>query len=534
MDHNRDIRREAETWLLRHRNAYRTDLDEAAFHFYEERVSQVSSVHDLNRALKSEEAGNAGFLRMKTADLTGVDSAQENPEDFPEHFPLEGEPMPLVYACRPGREEDGVTLSLPRDKVHFLDPDTLDWLVPGLLCEKIEALLRGLPGRKRKQLVPIPETARLIKKELEPADTSLTAALAEFIGRRHGIEIVRTDWSIESMPDHLRMRVLVTGEDGDTVLSTRDPDLVRAEITDRTAAVESEGWRRAVERWERYDLREWSIGDLPERVEVGLSGSVPLFAYPGLQADEDVVDLRLFRDRYEALRETRTGLTRLLERRMAEKLAWLRRDLAFLRELPDLAAHTGGLQALQESAYRHLLDALFTREPLFPLTARRFEEDVETARVLLKKLPHWFQQQMRILESVIGEIPRKAPAYPGMDEDLQRLIPVDFLEKTPAVELPNLVRYLKSVETRSRRAREDRKKDLQKEELVKPFNDTLAEMTARGDVNPVLLNEFRWMLEEYRVSVFAQELGTTRTVSPKRLRELLDQIEADARNAVTL
>ena len=530
-DHNRSVRRDAETWLLQHRNAYRVDLDEAARGFYEERIKQVSSVHDLNRLLKSGATDDPRFLHMDIADLTGSGGERSRPEEFPGHFTLEGETLPLHYACRPGREEDGVTLSLPRGKVHLLVPETLDWLVPGLLREKIEVLLRGLPGRKRKQLVPIPETARSIVEDLSPTDSNLTDALGAYIARRYGIEIDPSDWSAESIPDHLKMRVRVTGEGGDTVLSTRDPHRMRAEIDDRTVAIESEGWRKAVETWERYDLRDWSIGDLPDRVEIGLSGSVPLFAFPGLQADDDVVDLRLFRDRFEAQQETRTGLIRLLERRMAEELAWLRRDLAYVRDLPGLCAHAGSMAALQDGAYDHIVTALFTREPLYPLTAGRFEEDVETARRLLKKLPGWFREQMRALDMAIGGDLQTADAYPEMEEDLQRLFPPDFLRRTPAVELPNLVRYIRAVEIRSRRAREDRAKDLKKAELVKPFDDAVKAWQVRDGVNPVLLNEFRWMLEEYRVSVFAQEIGTARTVSPKRLQAMMDRIEADARDS---
>ncbi|MXW05488.1 MAG: ATP-dependent RNA helicase HrpA [Gemmatimonadetes bacterium] len=541
LEHNRGIRRDAETWLLQHRNAYRVDLDEAAFRFYEERISGVSSVHDLNRLMKTAGADNASFLHMEIGDLTGTGEEEDGaggpgrpgrpgrPEGFPEHFDLEGDLLPLQYACRPGRDEDGVTLSLPVDRVHLLDPVTLEWLVPGLLYEKIEALLRGLPGRKRKQLVPIPETARTIAEDLDPSASSLTDALAAYIARRHGIEIDPSDWSPDSVPDHLSMRVLVTAEDGSTVLSTRDPDRLQAEVTGRAAAVESEGWRKAAEIWEKYDLRDWSIGDLPERVEIGLSGTVPQYAYPGLQADDDLVDLRLFRDRHEALRESRKGLVRLLERRMGDAMAWLRRDLAFLRNLPALADHAGGFEALQDTAYDHLLAALFTREPLYPLTALRFEEDVETARGLLKKLPHWFRQQMEALERVVGGRIGKDGAYPGMEGDLDRLFPPDFLRKTPAVELPNLVRYLKAVDMRSRRAREDRTKDLKKAERVKPFDEALKSLQTRDDVDPARLDEFRWMLEEYRVSVFAQELGTARTVSPKRLQELLARIDADTR-----
>lgn len=541
LEHNRGIRRDAEIWLLQHRNAYRVDLDETAFRFYEERISGVSSVHDLNRLMKSAVADNASFLHMEIGDLTGTAEEEGGPdrpigpgepgrpEGFPEHFNLEGDLLPLQYACRPGREEDGVTLSLPVERVHLLDPVTLEWLVPGLLREKIEALLRGLPGRKRKPLVPIPETARTIAEDLEPSASSLTNTLAAYIARRHGVEIDPADWSPDSVPDHLNMRVLVTAEDGSTVLSTRDPDRLHAEVVGRAAAVESEGWRKAAESWEKYDLRDWPVGDLPERVEIGVSGTVPQYAYPGLQADDDLVDLRLFRDRHEALRESRMGLVRLLERRMGEEMAWLRRDLAFLRDLPGLADHAGGPEALLDSAYDHLLAALFTRELLYPLTARRFEEDVETAQGLLRKLPQWFRQQMEALERIVGVKPGKPDAYPGMEDDLDRLFPPDFLRKTPAVELPNLVRYLKAVEIRSRRAREDRSKDLKKAERIKPFDDALKSLKTRDDVDPALMDEFRWMLEEYRVSVFAQELGTGRTVSPKRLQDLLSRIDAGFR-----
>ena len=126
-----------------------------------------------------------------------------------------------------------------------------------------------------------------------------------------------------------------------------------------------------------------------------------------------MVDLRLFRDRHEAYRQTRTGLIRLLERRMSDELAWMRRDLAFLRDLPGLADHAGGFEALLDYAYGYLLAALFTREPLYPLTARRFEEDVETARLLLKKLPDWFRQQMLALEGCFRGRTANGRCVPG-------------------------------------------------------------------------------------------------------------------------
>ena len=311
IEHNRSIRQDAEIWLLQHRDAYRVDLDVTAFQFYEEQISRISSVADLNRFLKKTRSEKSNTLYMKFSDLTGVDVAERHRNDFPEYFSVEGERLPLKYACRPGQEDDGVTLSLPYEKVHLLVPEMLDWIIPGLLCEKIELLLRGLPRRKRKQLVPIPQTARIILAEINSATSSLTDVLTTYIERKYRIKIEPSDWSAKPMPDHLKTRVLLKGEDNRTVLSTRDPDRIRAEISDNRITVDSENWRRALEYWEQYDLRDWSIGDLPEKIDIGLSGSISLFAYLGLQADEDVVDLRLYRNQDEALEHTPIGLIRL-------------------------------------------------------------------------------------------------------------------------------------------------------------------------------------------------------------------------------
>jgi ATP-dependent helicase HrpA len=522
LDHNRRVRQDVETWMLQHREGTWIDLDEAAERFYAGKLAGVSSIHDLNRFLKAQ--GDPAYLYMRPSDLTGGQAAAVDPADFPEYLDIEGERLPLAYACRPGRPEDGVTVTLPYKLVHFVSPETLEWLVPGLRAEKIGALLRALPQRLRKRLVPIPETAARIAGTLEPTYESLQAALAAHLKRHYGLDIDPADWRADTVPDHLRMRVRVTGPDGQPLFEGRDLEALKGTVAAQTRPRESAAWERAAEQWAQYDLRGWTCGDLPERVEVSRAGALPVYGYPGLQADGGMVHVRLFRDADEAARETRRGLGRLGEMALAEELAWLRRDLRALRNLPDLAAHAGGAEAFQEAAYEHLKAALFTREPLHPLTGARFAQDVEEARQLLKGLGRWFLDQMRCIAGAFREIRQVRTPYPGMKTDLARLLPPDFLARTPAVRLPHLVRYLKAVAVRAERARVDTAKDQRKAEQVRPFEEALEALARRPSADPRLVEAYRWMLEEYRVSVFAQELGTPEPVSPKRLEEKLAAI----------
>ena len=526
LEHNSQIRQQAEVWLMQHRNAHWFDLDEAVFQFYERRMDEVSSIHDLNRVVKSKRRDEPEFLFMHQKDLMDNQDLSVDPAAFPEYLTIEGEQLLLSYAYRPGQDGDGVTITLPYKLVHFIQPETLDWLVPGLLHEKITVLLRGLPKRIRKQFVPIPETAQRIAAHLEPTHASLQESLSVFVKQRYDIEIDPSDWTIDTLPDHLRMRVQVMGKDGMTVMEGRDFAELVETMKDRSGAKESETWRLEADKWARYDLENWSIGDLPERVEVGDTGALPVYGYPGLQVDDDMVNVHLFRDPDEAVQHTREGLMRLLEIAFQKELAWLRRDLRGIRDLLDLAAHVGGTAKLQDMAYEHLKTALFTREPLHPLTARRFEEDKEEARPLLKKLPAWFMTQIYAVADAFREVRQTGAAYPGLKEDLNRLLPADFLARTPTVQLPHLVRYLKAIRLRAERAKVDKFKDRQKAEQMKPFEEALVSLEQRKGTNTRLIDDYRWLLEEYRVSVFAQDLGTAQPVSAKRLQAKLDVINS--------
>ncbi|MYC14146.1 MAG: ATP-dependent RNA helicase HrpA [Gemmatimonadetes bacterium] len=513
---NRDLRARVETWQMQQRLMQFLDLDEAAYRFYAERLENVSSTHDLNRLIKRK---GTDFLLMSEKHLAG-EQVDFDRDAFPNFLEVDGEEVPLSYAYRPGQDRDGVTLQLPYKMVHFVQPEVLDWLVPGLLEEKITHLLRGLPKSIRKRFVPVPDKAREIAAALQPTHGAFLDSLSAHILSHYGIEISQSDWNVRDLPEHLQMRVEVQDEKEQAIVAARDLRVLREQLDAREEDVQSDAWRRAQKQVARRDVTGQTIGELPERIEVMQAGGMPVFGYVGLKREGDRVDVCLFKRAEEAERETQAGWMRLCEREMRDEMRALKRSLG------DLAQFEGGREALREGAYANLMAHLFTRDAAFPITRQRFDSRVQQARLYLQHLAPQLIQAMESLFETHREIRLLRGGYPGVEADLARLMPPDFLRQTPYDQVLHLGRFLKAIVIRAERAMLDPMKDRQKAEQVQPFQDAVDELMdpeltgAKRDAVQAL----RWMVEEFRVSVFAQELGTAQKVSPKRLYDKLEQV----------
>ena len=325
---NRDLRSRVETWQMQQRLMQFLDLDEAAYRFYAERLEDISSTHDLNRLIKRK---GADFLLMSEKHLAG-EQVDFDRDAFPEFLEVDGERVPLSYAYRPGQDRDGVTLQLPYKLVHFVQPEVLDWLVPGLLEEKITHLLRGLPKSIRKRFVPVPDKAREIAAVLQPTHGAFLDSLSAHILSHYGIEISQSDWNVRDLPEHLQMRVEVRDEKEQAIVAARDLRVLREQLDAREEDVRSDAWMRAQKQVARRDVTGQTIGELPERVEVMQAGGMPVFGYVGLKREGDRVDVCLFKRADEAERETQAGWMRLCEREMRDEMRALKRSLG------DLAA----------------------------------------------------------------------------------------------------------------------------------------------------------------------------------------------------
>ena len=542
--HNAALRERIEAVLTRVRDRRVDSLDEAFYRFYAARIEGVSSLHDLNKLVRARIAREPGFLCASEDDLLPAGDAEGFDRTlFPEQVALNNTALPLAYAYAPGEERDGVTVRVPLPAVADLTAGQVQWMVPGLRAEQAATLLRALPKAARRALQPLEPKAREVADGFEPGRADFLTALAAFLSKRYGVDVQPGDWPPDSLPAHLRPRVEVVDRDNKPLATGRDLPAVRAAL--EKTDLRSDAWDKAVRRWEKPALQTWSFGDLPGSVVVEEFGGAPLLAFPGLALRDGEVDLRLFRKREEADAASRAGVQRLAERALERDLAWLRKELgsSLARaggsttpggKAPDFRAALGAwtvhakpaagpkgvatprspLEILQEATYRHVVGAALAFEPVFPLTQARFQTLTEHAKRELPPLARRAGETVGKVLALRRQILASPKRYAGLEADVERLAGNDFPARTPPTQLSHVPRFLRAVAVRAERAAVNPAKDAEKAGALAPFDGW------ETRVPPAQREAFRWLLEEFRVSIFAQELGTAQTVSAQRLRSV--------------
>ncbi len=558
VEHNRQVRHKIATWQTRARRHDFGNLDEAMFAYYSRHLTQVSSIQELNRALGEKTVPD--FLHATEAELTGGIDLSYDAEAFPDAAHLGGQPVPLSYAYAPGEERDGVTIELALGLAQTLPAAAVEWAVPGLREAQIAELLRALPKALRRDLMPFPPKVTEIARDLRPTGQSLLQDLARFIRERYGVVVSASAWAPDALPAHLRPRVAIVGNDRKELAAGRDLALLCANLekVKTQPAGEPPEWRRLAAEWERFSLTGWTFGELPERLTVIEDPKVPLYAWPGLLVEEGNVSVRLFRNREIARRASLAGAQRLVELAVQKDLGWLERDLRALARF-DALNGADAREELQADALEHLKRHILPGDPLPALAEVHFRAAVEQARTrlpglanqLMDRLAGLFQLRQEILKRAgpaappagrpraltdlkqLGASPAPAAARPAspMAAELTALMPRRFLTTVPFGKLPDYARYLKALQIRCERAALNPVKDQERARQVAPYvaaGKELQAATLRTVEARQRVEEFRWLIEEFKVSLFAQELGTATPVSAKRLDEALER----ARTAV--
>jgi ATP-dependent helicase HrpA len=530
LEKNQQLQNKVETWQTRIREYHGLDVDESAFQFYAARLENVSSIHDLNRAVREQITTNADFLTMSERDLVGSRDTAVNRAWFPDFLQVEGRQLPLTYAYSPGAEEDGLTLALPYKMVEAIDPEVLEWLVPGFLEEKVVHLLRSLPKALRRQLIPIPQQAHEIAAELRPDGGPFMETLEAFIESRYGLRISPGDWGEQPLPNHLKMRVDIQGANRESLVAGRNLAGMADRLERHDTPVEAKAWTQAQGKWEQSELLAWTFGDLPERIEIAAAAGVPLVAFPGIEVGDLGVDLRLFRSRREARDTSRTGVFRLAQIQLEKELAWLEKTLRELDQFFPASRFIGDKNGVRHAALTHLQRHLIAVPDPPALQERAFDTLVERAVSESKGIGPRFLGLFGLVIDLRTTIQHHPHPYPGIEDDLQRLAGVHFLEQTPFARLPHLQRYLKGVVVRADRFGLDPAKDRQRVGQLAPYDQEFRERAGErcSTQRAALLQELRWMLEEFRISLFAQELGTDQPISAKRLDLKLEELRASA------
>ncbi len=565
--HNRALRERIDAWRTRVRRTALGDVDERLASFYARHLKGVSSLDELDRAVR--ESRNPRFLFATEEDLTGGADLSYDAEAFPDAVALSGQASAVRYAYAPGEDHDGATVRLDMDLVRSVAPAEVGWAVPGLRAELALELLRALPKALRRDLMPFPPKVEEIVRELRPTGHSLLHDLAAFLRRQYKVEVRPESWPSSAIPAHLRPRVEVLGPGGKVVASGREVGTLKEQFKQAPArpAESSREWAEAARRWERFGLSGWSFGDLPKSIPVGNVGGLPVVAWPGLAVEEGGVSVRLFRAEAAARESSRAGLHRLIEGALQKDFAWMEKDLRGLSKHALMYAPLGPWEELAESSARWLRRSVLPADAPSPLTKAAFDAAVEVVRTGLRGVvPPWIAHVGDVLErrreaaqkigmgqstaaaqgpksqpakrvvlndlSQLGAIakPSPAPAAPptapssGLAAELIALLPPRFPERVPPALMPHLPRYLRALAVRAERAALNPSKDAERARIMAPYAAAAARLAAAPPSTPegrALAEEFRMALEEFRVSVFAQELGTSRPVSPKRMDELL-------------
>jgi ATP-dependent helicase HrpA len=555
LTHNRGIREKIENWRTRVRHYALGDLDEALATFYARQITDVSSLHELNRLLRDPAAQER--LCITEAELAGGQLLSYDPTAFPDAVPVNGQLVPLAYAYAPGEEHDGVTMELPVAIAQTASSALIEWAVPGLREEMINELLRALPKSIRRELMPLPAKATEIVQQFQPTGISFLQELAAFLHRKYGVEVKAADWPANALPAHLRTRMVIVDHEKKSLGAGRDLGSLQQRLkqtkVEPSAQPDSADWVRATQMWERFGLTDWTFGELPERITVREGPGLPVYAWPGVEFAEGVVNVRLFRTPDLARSVSPVGAQRLVEIAIQKDLAWLEKDLRALSRFDALYASVGGGAELRETAFEHLKRHLLTAQPPPALTRVHFETAVAQARLRLPGLALqfmdrfepilrlWQQLRQRISVPAASAAPgsRKlsalsqlgAPAAAGaanpLAGELANLLPARFLEHIEYERLTHLQRYLKALLIRSERAALNPAKDQERLRQMSPYQNALEKLQAIPAASPGVRRQieiFRWMIEEFKVSLFAQELGTAMPVSPRRLDQQLEII----------
>ncbi|MES9858923.1 MAG: ATP-dependent RNA helicase HrpA [Sedimenticola sp.] len=535
--HNRELLEHVEA--LEHKSR-RRDLmvdEQVIYDYYAKRVPEgIYSTPQFDQWLRQVSGEQPKLLHMRMDDLLRKEAETVSHEQFPDELNIGGMHLPLEYHFDPGDNRDGVTLKVPQAVINQVSEERSQWLVPGLLRERVLALLRGLPKALRKSFVPVPDYADACMKVMEPCDLPLTRILAAQLKQMTGVHIPEDAWSEENLPDHLRMSFKVVNEEGRELASGRELTPLKKRCGGKG---EVSYHRMENSSLERQGLNDWNFGELPESIELN-RGGIKLLGFPALVDEGDTVALRVLDSQANAEHSGRLGLRRLLMLQQAKEIRYLRRNL---RGLERMRLHyakapkapeglgAGAKPDLERELVALIVDLTFI-EGLPPVR----DEAVFRERIKSKQSGLMIQANEAV--ALVGDILnhyqqlRKQLAKTtqinwilsinDIKTQLDRLLFQGFLQQTPYPQLKQLPRYLNALTKRLEKLSNAAQRDQQLvREMTKPYQrwqqwDERCRTSGKLDER---IEEIRWTFEELRVSLFAQELGTAYPVSLKRIEK---------------
>ncbi len=538
LEHNQEVQEELSELQVRFRRSIVHDLESKLYNFYDELLPPLSSVAELHkwwRSLTDSEQTRA-FLDKGQLLLEAV--GQDEAELFPEYVIIGGVERRLEYRFEPNSEEDGATLKIPLSEFAGVSPGSMDWMIPGYVPEKVEILIKSLPKDYRKALSPIKQVVENLMAQLKPNPKPLLTDLAYAIAREYSLKIPPAAWNVESIPENLRIKIKLLDDDTGkafahssdwSILRQRADALLEKKGISQSQITKIDVWKEVAARWEKTNVLDWNFKDLPAALKLGNFHGVDLIAYPGLQLTKELgVSVRLFSTRRDALKYTPLAYKALCEHCVGRDLGWFRKDLKKLKPAYIAFADIYAWAAFETDCDQLIVNALFLSDIQWPLTRTDFEQRMEQSRRQLRAAPAELQDLLNLIsESRSGLLNSEQGKHPYAQNALTRLFPQRFLRAYSWQQLQQIPRYIKATLLRIERARQHPLKEKEKALRVSPYTSRFARIMKykAKQIPHIMLQQAFFALEELRVSVFAQELGTHGKISEKIVDEMLKKIE---------
>ncbi|WP_088978297.1 ATP-dependent RNA helicase HrpA [Micromonospora coxensis] len=507
--------------------------DETIFQFYDERIpADVVSGRHFDAWWKTTRRERPDLLTFTRDLLVNAGRGGVDESDYPDEWRADGVTLPLTYTFDPTAPTDGVTVDIPLPLLNQVPAESFDWQVPGLREELVVALIRSLPKAVRRNFVPVPDYARAALAAITPGEEPLLDALTRQLRRMTGVTVPREAWDPGKLPPHLRVGFRVLDEENKPVAEGKDLTALQRQLRQEVRQVVA----AAAPDVARTGLREWSIGSLPRTIEQVRAGYA-VTAYPALVDEGATVGVKVFDSEAEQAAAHWAGTRRLLRLTVPSPAKFLQGRLSNEAKLALSRNPHGGVQQLIEDAAGAAIDKLigdaggpaWDAEGFAALRDRVRADLVDTVVEVMDRVRKVLAAAYAV-EQRLGATRNLAvvAALADIRAQLTGLVHAGFITETGYARLPDLLRYLTAVDRRLDRLPGNPQRDKQQQDRIavvqKEYADLLAALPP-SKRQSAAVRQIRWMIEELRVNVFAQALGTPYPVSEQRIYRAMDDAE---------
>ena len=504
--------------------------DETIYALYDEKIPQnICNIKSFNKWIKNKEQLDKQYLFFNKQQLIDDNFAVAEDQLRPHHLTINDINLDIEYAFDIGTHHDGVTVLIPHVLINQVPEHAFDWMVPGFLQEKIVALIKALPKKYRRSFVPAPEYAKACAESLEPYQSPLIDSLTQQLNKMTGVKVPNDVWAQVSIPEYLKMNFKIVDDKDNVLVSGRDLTQLKLQLQENESVV------TAPEMTESESFIQWSFDEIPQQKTVDIRG-FKLLVYPAIIDNGDSVSLQNFEQLEEAIVAHKQGVSRLYQIQEKSKIKYIEKNLAHVNEMCLNFSSALDCKDLKQELLQSIITEALLCEDESIRTKTEFEQRSAEANARLMSVSNHLCDLMlevsRHYKKVKQVLSVQTPlswiqSIQDIQSQLENLIYPGFIQQTERRWLLQLPKYLNGIQQRIKKLEQDPQKDQQRVTQLAPYWNQYIEWADNHHLinhHNNKLSHYHWMLQEMRISLFCQELGTSIKISFQRLDEAVSEI----------